>query len=182
MIGYIYDDDGYYERWLTLLSPKGSVVIPPNCSTACPWGDGAEDQSVFYRLVDGAWTVVKKPSCAAEAVGTVVSHTSTTAHDVEMRALIQKFAQEEGFREVRGEDLSWSVAAIPEKTETELALEEKRRALEEAKRNLANTDYVAAKIAEGVATKEEYADVLAQRAAWREEVNTLTAAVAALEA
>lgn len=41
------------------------------------------------------------------------------------------------------------------------------------KLNLTKTDYVAVKIAEGVATKEEYADVLEQRQAWRDEINDL---------
>lgn len=43
----------------------------------------------------------------------------------------------------------------------------------ELKRFLADTDYVAAKIAEGAATREDYADVLAQRQAWRDEINAL---------
>ena len=38
---------------------------------------------------------------------------------------------------------------------------------------LSSTDYVAVKIAEGVATKEEYADVLKNRAKWRAEINEL---------
>lgn len=41
------------------------------------------------------------------------------------------------------------------------------------KRNLADTDYISAKIAEGAATKEEYADKLAERAAWRTRINEL---------
>ena len=47
---------------------------------------------------------------------------------------------------------------------------------------LKETDYVAAKIAEGAATKEEYADVLARRRAWRGEINEAEAGVAALDA
>lgn len=43
----------------------------------------------------------------------------------------------------------------------------------ELKRFLADTDYVAAKIAEGAATREDYADVIAQRQAWRDEINEL---------
>lgn len=38
---------------------------------------------------------------------------------------------------------------------------------------LAETDYIACKIAEGAATAEEYAEMIAQRAAWRQEINTL---------
>lgn len=43
----------------------------------------------------------------------------------------------------------------------------------ELKRNLADTDYVAIKIAEGVATAEEYSEVLASRREWRAEINRL---------
>lgn len=37
--------------------------------------------------------------------------------------------------------------------------------------NLRNTDYIAAKLAEGVATKEEYADTLQLRQQWRTRIN-----------
>lgn len=47
---------------------------------------------------------------------------------------------------------------------------------------LKETDYVAAKIAEGAATKEEYAAVLSQRSTWRREINEAEAGVAALNA
>ena len=45
--------------------------------------------------------------------------------------------------------------------------------IEELKQKLSDTDYIACKIAEGVATAEEYADVIAQRQVWREEINKL---------
>lgn len=41
------------------------------------------------------------------------------------------------------------------------------------KQKLADTDYVTAKIAEGSATREEYADVIAKRQQWRDEINAL---------
>lgn len=41
------------------------------------------------------------------------------------------------------------------------------------KSKLQGTDYVATKIAEGVSTKEDYADILVQRAEWRQEINEL---------
>ena len=43
----------------------------------------------------------------------------------------------------------------------------------ELKQLLADTDYIAAKIAEGSATREEYAGVIAQRQEWRDEINAL---------
>lgn len=36
---------------------------------------------------------------------------------------------------------------------------------------LTSTDYIAAKIAEGKATKTEYADKIAQRQQWRDDIN-----------
>ena len=43
----------------------------------------------------------------------------------------------------------------------------------ELKAKLAATDYIAAKIAEGAATREEYVEELAERAAWRARINEL---------
>lgn len=54
-------------------------------------------------------------------------------------------------------------------TEAELA----SNRIAELKQMLRDTDYVTIKIAEGVATKEEYADILEQRSAWRTEINNL---------
>lgn len=45
--------------------------------------------------------------------------------------------------------------------------------IEEFKSKLSATDYVVIKIAEGAATAEEYAAVIADREAWRKEINEL---------
>lgn len=47
------------------------------------------------------------------------------------------------------------------------------REIAELKAKLSKTDYIAAKIAEGAATREEYAEQIAQRAAWRNRINEL---------
>lgn len=39
--------------------------------------------------------------------------------------------------------------------------------------DLAATDYVCNKIVEGVATREDYADILTQRQVWRARINEL---------
>ena len=49
----------------------------------------------------------------------------------------------------------------------------KEMQIAELKQKLADTDYISCKIADGAATREEYADILAQRQAWREEINKL---------
>ena len=41
------------------------------------------------------------------------------------------------------------------------------------KKKLADTDYIACKIAEGAATLEEYAEIRAQREAWRAQINEM---------
>ena len=71
--------------------------------------------------------------------------------------------------EPKGEIRRFKIVEIPEPTE-----EEKKQArISELKAKLSATDYVVIKIAEGEATKEEYAEVLANRKAWREEIREL---------
>lgn len=47
---------------------------------------------------------------------------------------------------------------------------------------LTSTDYIAAKIAEGKATKAEYAENIAERQAWRDDINAAKEEIARLEA
>ena len=58
----------------------------------------------------------------------------------------------------------------PVKMYVPITLEERIDAL---KNKLRETDYIAIKIAEGASTREEYADVIAQRQAWRDQINEL---------
>ena len=47
---------------------------------------------------------------------------------------------------------------------------------------LTTTDYIAAKIAEGKATKTEYADKIAERQQWRDDINAAQAEIDRLKA
>ena len=47
---------------------------------------------------------------------------------------------------------------------------------------LSSTDYIAAKLAEGKATKAEYADKIAQRQTWRDDINAANAKIKQLRA
>ena len=47
---------------------------------------------------------------------------------------------------------------------------------------LSSTDYIAAKIAEGKATKTEYADKIAERQQWRDDINAAQAEIDRLKA
>ena len=46
---------------------------------------------------------------------------------------------------------------------------------------LSSTDYIAAKIAEGKATKTEYADKIKQRQTWRDDINATNAEIERLK-
>lgn len=63
----------------------------------------------------------------------------------------------------------WFYRYQPEPTPEEI----KQQKINELKSKLNETDYIIIKIAEGVAAPEEYADVIAQRQAWRAEINEL---------
>jgi hypothetical protein len=63
----------------------------------------------------------------------------------------------------------YAVVKNPEPTEEDI----KQARIAELKQLLADTDYVVIKIAEGSATKEDYADVIEQRKAWRNEIREL---------
>ena len=62
------------------------------------------------------------------------------------------------------------------KIEAELQAEHNAKRITELKALLAGTDYIAVKIAEGAATKAEYAAKITERQAWRQELQTLEAA------
>ena len=47
---------------------------------------------------------------------------------------------------------------------------------------LTSTDYIAAKIAEGKATKTEYADKIAERQQWRDDINAAQEEIERLDA
>lgn len=139
---YKFDASGFFEHELTVQVMDGNVLMPPSCTLIAPFGDEGEDGSKFYRFTGDAWAAELKPTCAADLVGVVVSHHSQTPHDIEMRSLIQKFSQEEGYREKRGEDLSWSLEKIPEKTEEEKLTEAKQSVRSKRDSLISDTDYL----------------------------------------
>lgn len=141
---YRFDDAGYFEHELSVQVIDGEALMPSSATLLPPWGDAKPDDKVFYRFDGESWTSEAKPTCAAECVGIVISHTTITPHDIEMRSLIQKFAQEEGYREKRGEDLSWSVEKIPEKTEAEKREEAEKSVRAKRDSLISETDYLLA--------------------------------------
>lgn len=66
--------------------------------------------------------------------------------------------------------------------EKDALIQEQREIILKSEAQLSSTDYIAAKIAEGVATKTEYKDKLAQRQQWRKDINDANERIAEIEA
>lgn len=152
--------------------------MPKDATESKPDDEKLKDHFAKWDADSVAWNYEAKPTSAADFVGLQISHKSQTEHDREMRKLLQDFvkADSEHYKVIRGtqeEGLWWGVEKIPEKTQDEKDLEEAKQEEQELQSFLNSTDYVAAKLAEGVATKEEYADVLQQRAEARDRINVL---------
>ena len=78
--------------------------------------------------------------------------------------------------EIRETDEGLEAWGFSDDEKAEQAKESERLArIAELKQKLAETDYIVLKIAEGSATKKEYAEKIAQRQAWRTEINDLEA-------
>ena len=123
---FSYDEAGYYEGPILFQVMEG--VFPPDRATKAPLPEGADLGKNFYRWDGQKWVAEAKPTKVDDLLGIVVSHKSQTAHDEEMRQLIQKFGTAEGYRIVRGEgdDMTWMVEKIPEE---EIALQEAEAAI-----------------------------------------------------
>lgn len=185
---YYFDQDGYFARAGRAQKLKdGSVLMPDDATQTMPEAEKLATHFAKWNSEEKVWAYEAKPTSAADFVGLKISHKSQTEHDREMRKLLQDLvkADSEHYKVIRGtkeEGLWWGVEKIPEKTQDEKDLEEAKQEEQELQSFLNSTDYVAAKLAEGVATKEEYAEVLQQRAEARDRINVLRASQEALSA
>ena len=68
------------------------------------------------------------------------------------------------------------------KYEIDALINEQQTVILDREGKLSSTDYIAAKIAEGKATKSEYADKIAERQQWRDDINAAKAEIERLEA
>ena len=68
------------------------------------------------------------------------------------------------------------------KYEIDALINEQQTIILDREGKLSSTDYIAAKIAEGKATKSEYADKIAERQQWRDDINTSKDEIERLEA
>lgn len=121
-----FDEAGYFDGSTLFQVMEG--VFPPDRTTQTALPEDADLEKYFYRWDGTAWVAEAKPTKVEDLLGIVVSHRTTTAHDEEMRQLIQKLGTAEGYRIVRGEgdDLTWAVEKIPEE---EIAAQEAEAAI-----------------------------------------------------
>lgn len=68
------------------------------------------------------------------------------------------------------------------KYEIDALINEQQTIVLDREGKLTSTDYIAAKIAEGKATKSEYADKIAERQGWRDDINAAKDEIERLEA
>jgi hypothetical protein len=105
----------------------------------------------------------------------VITHTDLTAA-AELDGLTRQpdmVIDEARFYAARGLARIIDGAIFLGETETEKQAKQDKARIRALKRLLTDTDYIAVKIAEGSATKSEYAVEIAERKAWRSEINTL---------
>ena len=69
-----------------------------------------------------------------------------------------------------------------DKQEKQQLINEQQSIILDREGRLTSTDYIAAKIAEGKATREEYSEKIAQRQQWRDDINAAQAEIERLEA
>ena len=88
--------------------------------------------------------------------------------------LEQPLAPKDGFN-VKFNGKQWEYEEIPEPEPLPEPSEDeiKQHEIDSLKMKLFASDYAIIKIAEGVATKEEYAELITQRAEWRARINEL---------
>jgi hypothetical protein len=67
------------------------------------------------------------------------------------------------------------------KYEIDALINEQQTIILDREGKLASTDYIAAKIAEGKATKSEYTDKIAERQQWRDDINAAKDEIERLE-
>lgn len=182
---FYFDADGYFQNigWAQS-DKKGMLLMPTNATTVAP----SLDEAYFYKWdkEQNAWLAEKKPTDASELVDQVVDHKSQTPHMIELRKILENLTKDNPrYRDERGskeEGYHHKVVYIPEPTQDEKDLDSAKQEEQELQSFLNSTDYVAAKLAEGVATKEKYADVLQQRAEARDRINALRATQESLTA
>lgn len=115
---FAFDKQGYFVE--EVLFQIGPGIYLPDDATETPLPE-ANRQDNFFQWDGEKWSVIPKPTTAAELVGVTIAHDSQTLHDLELRnRMIALCTADSGYRVKRGEDYSWTVEKIPDPTLEEL--------------------------------------------------------------
>ena len=129
---YQYDNKGFYKGSVTVQVLNGKALMPPKTIKVAP-----ELKPGFYYKINEAkngWIAESKPLTAQDCLHLTVEHQDNSARAVELKKLMQALceADPEHYKVSRGDDLSWHVEEIPEKTLEELQNEKLKQVSEEA--------------------------------------------------
>jgi len=109
-----------------------------------------------------------------KADGTVVAHTNLSAmEELDGVTTVLKEVPLEEFEAAGSIAREINGVIVIGKTDAEKQSETNAARVVLLKRQLLETDYIAAKIAEGSATPSEYSAQIAERQSWRDEINLL---------
>jgi hypothetical protein len=113
----------------------------------------------------------------AKKNGVVIHHTDKTAmQDLDGISNPDLTVTDEEFDAAGGVARLIDGQIVLGKTATEVQAEQNEERIHALKGLLAGTDYIAVKIAEGAASVSDYADKIAQRQAWRQEIQAMEGA------
>ena len=161
---FIRSEQAYLDPEETRIQGREIYLLPANATFDAPPVDVPAGQVAVFK--NGAWVIVPdnrgKKILKHDKTGVYVAN----SEDIEPVEHILTDSEISGLD--AGEMIIEAGQIIPKPQ----AMKDLERILE-LKSNLASTDYKAIKIAEGSATKEEYAEDIAERQAWRAEINAL---------
>lgn len=118
---FYFDDEKYFAYEGKAQKVGNDILMPDNAVQVAP--ESGKLAANFAKWNDEAkkWEYEAKPTRAADFVGKHISHKSQSAHDIEMRQLLQALVSADSatYRVIRGseeEGLWWGVEKIPEQT------------------------------------------------------------------
>lgn len=118
---FYFDDEKYFAYEGKAQKVGDDILMPDNAVQVAP--ESGKLAANFAKWNDEAkkWEYEAKPTTAADFVGVQVSHKSQSAHDIELRQLLQALVNADSahFKVIRGsedEGLWWGVEKIPEQT------------------------------------------------------------------
>lgn len=122
---FYFDDEKYFAYEGKAQKVGDDILMPDNAVQVAPESGKLAANFAKWNAEAKKWEYEAKPTTAADFIGKQVSHKSQSAHDIELRQLLQTLVNADSatYRVIRGseeEGLWWGVEKIPEQTLEEL--------------------------------------------------------------